>query len=91
MSLTSKKFQLQVNPQGLKAKVCQFLYEGDKIAMTVILPNEDVQIDEIEKQLNADLLKNLLEEQVDETKVVVYLPKFKLEYKTEVIATALMG
>ncbi len=91
MSLTSKKFQLQVNPQGLKAKVCQFLYEGDKIAMTVILPNEDVQIDEIEKQLNADLLKNLLEEQVDETKVVIYLPKFKLEYKTEVIATALMG
>jgi len=91
MSSTSKKFQLQVNPQGLKAKVCQFLYEGDKIAMTVILPNEDVQIDEIEKQLNADLLKNLLEEPVDETKVVVYLPKFKLEYKTEVITTALMG
>jgi len=85
MSSTSNKFQLRVSPPGLKAKVCQFLYEGDKIAMTVILPNEDVQIDDIEKTLDAKILKTLLNEPVVESKVLVYLPKFKLEYKTEVI------
>lgn len=89
MSLANKMFQFSNNPEGLKADVCQFLYEGDQVAMTVILPNEGVYIEEVEKQLSADLLRNVLEKPTIETKVLVYLPKFKLEFKTE-LADALI-
>lgn len=53
--------------------------------MTIILPHEEDSIDEVESQLNGEVLSKVFEqEQIPLLPVHVYLPSFKLEYKTEV-------
>ena len=80
-----KKFLLKKNPAGLEAKVCELLYEGNSIAMTIILPDEGVSIEAIEAKLSSELLTNLLQTfDSTPTTVDLFMPKFKLEFKTEV-------
>jgi len=83
MKLTTKKFKLRTNPAGLKATMCEFPYVGDNVSMTIILPHEGIKIAEVEKQLTADTLTELLETYCEMGKVFAYIPKFKLEYKSE--------
>lgn len=84
MTSLTKKFSLKINPAGLKAKTCEFPYEGDQISMTIILPNEESNINEVEAQLNTDALENILDaHDTVPVRVEVHVPKFKLEFKTE--------
>ena len=85
MALTNKKFNLQINPASLKAMVCEFPYNGKDLSMFIILPNYGINLNEIEAQLNANLLKAILKIEVDSTvKVHVYIPKFKFDSSFEV-------
>ena len=53
--------------------------------MTIILPHEEISIDEVESELNAEVLDKVFEhEPIPLLPVHVYLPSFKLEYKAEV-------
>lgn len=84
MKLTDKKFRFKMNPGGLKARSCELPYAGNSAAMTIILPHEEISIDEVESELNAEVLDKVFEhEPIPLLPVHVYLPSFKLEYKAE--------
>lgn len=85
MSITNKKFMLKNNPAGIRARTCELLYEEEKVAMTVILPDEGVHIEEIEAQLvTGNVLSGVLSQPEISKLVNVFIPKFKIEFRTEV-------
>jgi serpin B len=85
MKLLSKKFLFKINPAGLMACTCEIPYIGEKISMTIILPHEGIKIEDVEKNINHDILKEVFERNSRPGKVHLYLPRFKLDLKTEVI------
>jgi serpin B len=83
MRKMSKQFYFKKSSE-LKADICEFPYVGRSVAMTIILPNEGVNISEVEKKLTAKNLSEALES-LPNSKVNAAVPKFKMEYKAEVI------
>jgi serpin B len=75
--------------RGLKARVCQLPYKGETMFMSIILPNEDmelnefVKLSEIEDTIDCLTLKKAFEQECEHL-VNINLPKFKVEYNTEV-------
>ena len=59
MQLNSKYFNLKKNPGGLNATSLQIPYAGHKSAMTIILPDEGVDIDDVQVNLNHTILKEV--------------------------------
>ena len=84
MKLRGKKFKILDNVLDISGLVCQFPYGGNNVAMTIILPNENVKLEVVEKELSATKIKDLLEAEIDKKKTNVYIPKFKLEFDIEV-------
>jgi len=84
MKLLNKKFFFKTNPGGLMACTCELPYIGENISMTIILPNEGINIEDVEKKINHETLKEVFEKTYRPSKVHLYLPKFKLDLKTEV-------
>ena len=84
MKLLDKKFIFKMNPGNLEANSCEFPYAGRSTAMTIILPHEGFSLSKIENELNTDILKEVISHDWHEGKVHVYLPKFKIEYKSDV-------
>jgi serine protease inhibitor len=82
MKLT-KKLSLVENPNGLPLTACEFPYVGNKIAMTILLPDSGVHLSDVEKKLNGEVLSTLLTIGFS-VKTNAFVPKFKLEFKTEV-------
>lgn len=86
MVLNGNQFKYSVNPvPNLDAAVCELPYIGGKLSMTVILPNQDVDISSIESKLDSNILKEIFAANQCLVKVNVLLPKFKLEQSFEVI------
>lgn len=56
-------------------------YGKGEMNMQVILPNEDVSLDEVAKELNSESWKEL-QTQFKETNGIIKLPKFQIEYET---------
>lgn len=83
MHLNGKKFPYYWHPGGIEANTCQFEYVGKKIALTIILPEPEKTLAQIEAQLTPEILNDILSTQMSPEKVNVQMPKFKLEYKTE--------
>ncbi|UYV75264.1 hypothetical protein LAZ67_12003162 [Cordylochernes scorpioides] len=54
-------------------------YKGNDISMIVVLPTERDGLEHVENKLDADEFKTILS-RLYETKVILYLPKFKTEY-----------
>ncbi|XP_046400432.1 leukocyte elastase inhibitor-like isoform X5 [Ischnura elegans] len=71
--------------QDLKAEVLELPYEGDKLSMVILLPFADSSIFELESKVSSpDFdLSELLANHTYKQEVTVYLPKFKLELKTD--------
>jgi serine protease inhibitor len=72
--------------KDLRVQVAHLPYKSDnrdvQFVLTVILPNKDVQLDEIEQKLAAKpgLMQELLSHQGTTTEeLLLYLPKFKME------------
>lgn len=87
MHMSGKKYLFIWHPGGLAADSCTFPYVGEKIAMTVILPEEGKSLDEIEAGLTPEVLNTIYTCDFPHEKVNVQLPKFKLEHKTELSGT----
>jgi len=83
MKLRGKKLQLLKNVLGISGAVCTFPYVG-KVSMTIFLPNEDAKLEALEKQLTSSKLKELLNAEIETSKVNAFIPKFKLEFDVEV-------
>jgi serpin B len=84
MKLLNKKFKLQTAMDGMNATICEFPYFGNHVAMSIILPHEGVSLDHVQKHLTVDALHGILNNPVTTGKVFAYIPKFKLEFKSEV-------
>lgn len=85
MKLNGKKFKILNNVLDISGMVCQFPYGIDStVSMTIFLPNENVKLEVIEKELSAAKIQELLEAEIGKEKVNVSVPKFKLQYEAEV-------
>lgn len=83
MKLNNKKFKYQYRPGAIDANTCELPYVGDKVSMTIILPHEGYTLEHVEKQLTSDLLNEVLTADAPKEAMRLHVPKFKLEYKTE--------
>ena len=83
MKLYNKRLNLKVNPNNIAATVCELPYTGHQIAMTVILPNEGININQIENSLSKETISKILNQQNHYPKVNVFIPKFKFEKTIE--------
>ncbi|XP_073753818.1 serpin I2 isoform X2 [Callorhinus ursinus] len=67
---------------SMNYQVLELPYKGDEFSLIIVLPAEDVNIEEMEKQITAhQILKWFSEMQEDE--VEVGLPRFKVEQKLD--------
>lgn len=67
---------------SLKFQVLELPYKGDEFSLTVILPEEEMNIDAVEKLITARHILRWSTE-MKEQEVEIYLPKFKLEEKLD--------
>lgn len=65
----------------LGCKALQLPYDGDRLSMVIILPNDTEGLDALENKITSDSFLNLLKS-MHRRKVQVVLPKFKLEIGT---------
>ena len=84
MRLTNQFLKLRQNPAGLNITVCDFEFVGSSMSLSIILPNENVKLSEIEKVLDYEKFQAIFNEQPVRTRVNVTLPRLKLEDEFEV-------
>jgi serpin B len=84
MRLDKKKFGYMENPFGLNVKVAHFSYKASPVKMTILLPNKDVKINDIEQKMTSDILNQIISAQGTLSKLNVSLPKFKFEFRDKV-------
>lgn len=65
--------------EALSSSMVEMPYKGDRIVMQVLLPGDKNGLGELEDKLMNHNLQELFEKESYETKVMVQLPKFKLE------------
>ena len=78
MSLTGKKARFNY-AETEQAQILELPYKGDELSMLILLPKED-NLDSLEDSLNIDQL-NVWRNRLRETRIDIYLPKFKFETK----------
>ena len=84
MKQEKKKFPYLENPFGLNVKAAHFSYRGSPVTMTILLPNKDVKLKDVEQNLTADVLNQIISAQGTFSKLNVSLPKFKFEFRDKV-------
>jgi len=67
--------------EPLASTMVEMPYKGDRIVMQVLLPGERHGLEELEEKLTNHNVQELFEKASYETKVMVQLPKFKLEQR----------
>ncbi|MDP3451434.1 MAG: serpin family protein [Bacteroidales bacterium] len=80
MSLINKSFNYYESSQ---LKAISLKYGNGAFNMTIILPGSGQSVNEIGKLLKSDGFWNTIINGMKETKIDIYLPKFKFDYKTE--------
>jgi serpin B len=88
MHLEGKKFKYFWHPFGIDANSLELPYVGEKISMTIILPEEDINdvknsLERVESQLTPEIIHQILTMEIPIEKVNLQLPKFKLSSKKE--------
>ena len=84
MKLHRKPFYFIESPDGLMANAYHLNYNGDKILITIILPYMEFKLEDIEKNLTADIINGIISSKGVYVVDDISLPKFKLEYRKEV-------
>jgi serine protease inhibitor len=79
------EFRFIEYPSGLPMNAYHLKYKGDKIFMTILLPDEGFTLSDIEDGITQDILYDIISSDGHRVVDDISLPKFKLEYKTEVI------
>ena len=85
MMRSNKKFRYIYKPAQIDADICELPYAGQNISMTIILPHQGISLEKVEKQLNDSVLHQIMTLEIPKENINLEVPKFKLEYKTEVI------
>uniref|UniRef100_G1PLU1 Serpin family I member 2 n=1 Tax=Myotis lucifugus TaxID=59463 RepID=G1PLU1_MYOLU len=67
---------------SMKYQVLELPYKGDEFSLIIILPAEEVNIEDMEKQITADLILKWFSEMKEE-EVEISLPRFKVEQKLD--------
>jgi serpin B len=83
MKLFDKRLNLKINPNNLPALSCEFPYQGHQISMTIILPNEGIDLEEILYNLKSKTLAAIFDQRNQYPKVKAFIPKFKFEKTIE--------
>jgi serpin B len=84
MKLNGKKFRYLENPAGLNACVCELPYTDHNVSMTIILPNGNGSLSDLEQNLDNNKISEILTTATRSVQVNLSLPKFKLDFKSEV-------
>jgi serpin B len=87
MKLSGKKFHYLWHPGGLEANALELPYVGDKVAMTILLPESETNLAEIQSNLSGDIFDSILKMSSTGSsspqEINLQLPKFKLNFKQE--------
>ncbi|XP_004674990.1 PREDICTED: serpin I2 [Condylura cristata] len=67
---------------SMQYQVLELPYKGDTFSLIIVLPSEGVNIEEMEKLVNADQIQKWLSEMKEE-EVEISLPRFKVEQKLD--------
>ncbi|XP_077344162.1 serpin I2 isoform X2 [Lithobates pipiens] len=67
---------------NLKYKVLELPYKGDKVSLVLALPEENVEIEDLEKKLTEPLLRGWNTKMTEEM-VEISLPRFKIEQEVD--------
>lgn len=78
----SKKFKMNYSEE-MKCQVLELPYAGKKLSMFIVLPLEGFSLKEMESSLSHDSLIQLIDNLEMEMKIDVSLPKFKIQYDSE--------
>jgi serine protease inhibitor len=88
--MSQKEYHNYAENKDLHVQIAHLPYSNSsqdvRFVFTIVLPNEGVSLDEVEKKLtsNLQLRQQLLsDENAKSQELLVYLPKFKLETKYE--------
>jgi serpin B len=88
MKLFGKNFKYLSAPGGLSANTLEIPYIGHTVSMTIILPNEGTPLADIERELNTSIIYEIVSARQGTfnnlDRVNLQLPKFKIEFKSEV-------
>lgn len=84
MTMSNEMFDCLTDISDLEATACEFPYEGDKVSMTIILPDKNSSLSELESKLDINKLNNILKAKKTPSYIDLYLPKFKIEFKSDV-------
>lgn len=84
MKMSGKYFNCLKDKTNLDAEVCEFLFQDEKMAMTIILPYRNSSLSQVEAQLNATKFKFVMSRPKMSTKVNFNLPRFKTQFKADV-------
>lgn len=85
MMKSNKKFRYVYKPADIDADICELPYAGQNISMVIILPHQGHSLEQVEKQLSDSVLHHIMTYEIPKEKINLQVPKFKLEFKTEVI------
>lgn len=84
MMKSDKEFRYMRKPGGIDADICELPYVGDKLSMAIILPRQGQLIEDVQKKLNDSILSNIMRLELPFEEINLQIPKFKLEFKSEV-------
>ena len=84
MKLNGKSFNVLYDLPDLNASICKLPYAGETISFTIILPDRQFNLTDVEKQLDSKKFHKILSSNFYKEKINIHLPKFKMEYKIEV-------
>ena len=87
---SQSRVDMMCNPKGKfpyysdsNAQYLDMGYGNGAFSMTVILPCNGKTLKDVYDNLSEEYFKDIVNNRLDSTKIEVYLPRFKTEYKTE--------
>lgn len=80
-----KHFEIKRNIVGLKARTCKLPYLNNTLSYLIILPDIDSSIDKLKESLKIVSLNSILNSESEYKKVDLSLPKFRMDFKSDVI------
>lgn len=84
MRVSEVKLKFIKKPFNLGVNVCELPYDGEKFAMTILLPTQvDTNLDTFIAKLTPCMLNDILRRNGTKVKVNLELPKFKIDFKRE--------
>ena len=84
MMFQNKEFRFAYDDK-LKFKALEMDYQDSNTSMLLLLPDEEIPIEDLESKLNVEILNELMNKKMQEHEVNVYLPRFKLESEIALI------